>query len=357
MYGLYLHVPFCRRKCLYCDFVSQPSLELLPAYVGAVLLHLRRHAGKPLSTVFAGGGTPTLLPPESIRETFSAIRGLFDCRSLGEVTVEANPESLAEGALAALRSSGVNRLSIGAQSLCDRELAALGRVHTAEEFLSAFRRARASGFGNINIDLIYGLPSQTLEQWKKNLERAVALGSEHLSLYPLSIEPDTPFHDRGVAVSGDDQAEMYEWSAAFLSSAGYEHYEISNWARPGFACRHNLTYWQNREYIGVGPAAASYLDGRRSKNVPDVAEYIRRVKAGEDPADEKEEIDEAKRLSEEIILKLRCSEGIGLERIRSRYPAAVKELLQKELLEPCGQNVRLTRKGMLLANQVFQEFV
>lgn len=358
MFGLYVHIPFCRRKCRYCDFVSQASREPAGRYLDALRTHMRRYSGTGLSTVFVGGGTPTVLGADDLGELLRDIRKTFDCRALTEITVEANPESLTDEVCGSLVRNGANRLSIGCQSFSDAELESLGRVHTVSDFSRAYSAARRSGMRNINIDLMYGLPSQSLEDWKVNLDRALSCGSEHLSLYPLTVEPGTPFFEQGVRVSEDLQAEMYEYSMDALESAGYGHYEISNWAKPGFEARHNLTYWQNREYIGIGAAAASYYGGVRSKNIENIEGYIAAVNSGKDTACESERIDDAKRLSEEMILKLRCRAGI--ERagaVNDAYGKTIDDLVGRRLLEQSGRTVRLTRKGLLLANQVMKEFV
>jgi oxygen-independent coproporphyrinogen III oxidase len=358
MYGLYLHIPFCRKKCKYCDFVSVPyEKELADSYTGALINEMKRYEGISLATVYMGGGTPTVLSTENLSDIFNNIYGTFDC-NLSEITVEANPESLNEEKLLALRSLGINRLSVGVQSMCVKELESLGRVHSPKDFWNSLDTARGLGFENINIDLIYGLPNQALVDWQNNLKSALCSRCEHISIYPLTVEPDTEFHRMGMTTDENSQAEMYDWSLDFLENAGYEHYEISNWALPGLRSSHNMIYWQNSEYIGIGAAAASYLNGKRWKNICNISAYVQKIGARENPVDEIETIDSDKKLSEEIILKLRCMPGMCITReITQKYGHTIEQLVNKELLEICGKNIRLTRRGLLLANIVMKEFV
>jgi oxygen-independent coproporphyrinogen-3 oxidase len=359
MYGLYVHIPFCRRKCNYCDFASQAMPEDFHAsYLAAMAREMQTYAGQPLATVFVGGGTPSLLAAPQIDELFRQIRHTFNCTRLGEVTFEANPESLDDEKLRVLKKVGVNRLSIGAQSFNDGDLVVLGRVHTADDFARAYAAARRFGFANINIDLIYGLPGQDTAAWRPTLEKAVAFGPQHLSLYPLAIEPGTAFERSRVRIDEDRQAELYEWSIDFLAGEGFEQYEISNWARSGYVCRHNCMYWQNGEYIGVGAAASSHMGCRRWKNIADPRGYVSAVNDGQPIVAEEETLDDGQCMAEDMILKLRCRSGIALSPvIDERYGQSIERLMQEKLLERVGENIRLTRRGMLLANQVLQEFV
>ncbi|MFH1369292.1 MAG: radical SAM family heme chaperone HemW [Elusimicrobiota bacterium] len=359
MIGLYIHIPFCKKKCRYCDFVSFPGKhDLIPAYLEALYTELKRYSGQSLVSIYAGGGTPTLLSPGQVRELFGAIRNSFNCIHLSEITFEANPESLSEEKLGALKVEGVNRLSIGAQSFCERNLSYLGRIHTEDAVKKAVAAARKHHFSNIGLDLIYGVPGQTLPEWQADLKKAVSLKPEHISAYPLTIEPDTPLHSEGTEVDEDFQAELYEWTMDYLFSEGYQHYEISNWSLPGFKCRHNMIYWDNQEYMGVGAAAASYFKGVRRKNCGTIEEYISRAAAGKDISEESETIDPVTKISEEIILKLRCAGGVEVsEYIASRYGETINKFLEQKLLERRDKSVRLTKRGFILANQVMREFV
>lgn len=358
MYGLYIHIPFCRKKCKYCDFVSVPyDRGLADNYILALVEEMKRYRGVSLATVFVGGGTPTTLTAENLTDLVNGIYDNFDCH-FSEITFEANPESLSEEKLLVLNQLGVNRLSIGVQSFANDELETLGRVHSVKDFWTTLDNARRIGFKNINIDLIYGLAGQTMGQWQNNLKSALCARTEHVSIYPLTVEPGTDFYRAQVTTREDLQADMYDWSLDFMESAGYEHYEISNWALPGYRSSHNMIYWQNGEYIGLGAAAASYLNGKRWKNTPGAKDYARKIIAGENPVEEIETIDASKKLSEEIILKLRCRAGMCITKeLTEKYGAAISELVEKQLLEICGRNIRLTRRGLLLANLVMKEFV
>jgi len=267
--SLYVHIPFCELKCSYCDFNSYAGLEeLMAPYVEALAVEARlwsRLLGRPpVGTLFLGGGTPSLLPLPMLGRLLEALRDAFPFRPDCETTLEANPGTVDAEYLRGLVALGVDRLSLGVQSFHDDELRALDRLHSASEAEEAYRQARRAGFRSVNLDLIYGLPGQPLERWQATLERAIALGPDHLSLYALTVEEGTKLaHDvaRGVAPAPDPdvQADMYEWSSERLAAAGYEHYEISNWARPGHRCRHNLAYWQCRPYLGLGAGAHSCL--------------------------------------------------------------------------------------------------
>jgi oxygen-independent coproporphyrinogen-3 oxidase len=359
LYGLYIHVPFCRQKCHYCDFVSQPAPpETIVAYLKAVAAEMQSYRGLPVDTVYIGGGTPSLLSPAQVKDLFTVIYHTVDCSRLSEVTMEVNPESVDEEKLRAFLAAGGNRISFGAQSFSDSRLAALGRIHSAAVFENAFHTARQVNLKNCNIDLMYGLVGQDTEEWKQTLARAVVFHPEHLSLYPLTIEPGTVFAQRGMRVSEDMQADMYEWSLAYLEAQGYEHYEISNWALPGFSSKHNLIYWQNKEYLGLGAAAASYVERKRWKNCSNIEEYIRRVSDNGTSIAEEENIDEDRWLAEEMIMKLRCAAGVVLTPLlQQRYGDTIERLIGTNLLERKGQNICLTTRGLLLANQALREFV
>ena len=359
MLGLYIHIPFCRKKCNYCDFVSAPGNgELITRYVEALCLEMKRYEHAKISTIYVGGGTPSILSKENMAALFNGIYKTLDCSEAREITVEGNPESLEFEKLVILKSLGVNRLSIGVQSFDDEELIRLGRVHTAGDFVNAYGNARILGFKNLGLDLIYGISGQSFWQWKKNLIRAVSFDSEHISLYPLTVEEGTPFYRDGITTDEDVQATFYEWSIDFLRRRGYEQYEISNWSKKGFRCTHNLNYWHNGEYIGIGVSAASYFGSRRYKNTSDIMSYIEKACSNGDLCEESEQIGRDKQLSEEIILNLRCAQGVkwSVEK-HNKYGSVVTDLMRQSLLEIDGQNIRLTRKGKLLANQVMMRFV
>lgn len=376
--SIYVHIPFCVRKCLYCDFASYPGKEpLFEPYVRALRSHIRRAAERfqdvRVPTVYFGGGTPNVLPPEMLASILNEIRRAFDVDVDAEVSIEANPgvvgyqSSVISETGCGLLPAGFNRLSLGVQSLNDDELRQLGRVHDAEEAVEAFHEARAAGFGNISVDLMYGIPGQTSTSWHQTLEGALDLGSEHVSLYSLTVEEGTPFHrmqcEGRLELPGSDiEAAMYEDAIRTLTSAGFVHYEISNFARPGFESRHNTRYWRNEPYFGFGAGAASYIEGTRSASVTDVEEYIRRVEAGESVTESEEHLAGREAMGETMFLGLRMLQGVDLR--DSRYAEAerifapeIEGLIERGLLERADGFLRLTHRGLFLANEVFAKFV
>ena len=379
--GLYVHIPFCRAKCAYCDFNSYAGMEhLFAAYTRALLLEAGIAASltsASAETLYVGGGTPTVLPAESLVQVITVCRGLFRLEPGAEVTVEANPGTVDEGYLRELVRAGVNRLSLGVQSFHDDELALLGRIHRAEEATQAVALARKAGFENVNVDLIYGIPGQSLARWRASLERALAMEPEHISLYCLTLEEGTPLFERiarGELPRPDDDlaADMYLLAEELLAGEGFRHYEISNWARPGFECRHNIRYWLNLPYIGLGAGAHSYHRGRRYHNVLHPAEYIRRMEKGKPEGEmppsvaEIEAISTETEMAETVILGLRLvEEGVTFERFAARfgrdlmevYGREIRELLALGLLEVYERGIRLTPKGRLLGNEAFERFV
>jgi len=371
--ALYIHFPFCRRRCSYCSFVSYQGRESdIPEYVKALKKELvLRAAGQRVSSIYFGGGTPSLLSPEQIHELLSVIPSHFTVDEASEVTLEANPGTVDEPYLADIMKLGINRLSLGVQSLDDGELALLGRIHTASEAGDAVRLARNAGFTNLSLDLIYGLPNQTLASWHRTLDELIGLSPEHISLYPLTLEADAPMRlaiQRAEVppIDPDLTADQYELAQDTLAAHGYHHYEISNWAKGGYECRHNLVYWHNLPYLGIGIAAHSYIHGHRLANTTDLDSYLNAFSSNLPPAWElDEEIGPELQLSETVILGLRLSEGVCLEGIRSRfgidllkhYSQQVDETAALGLLEYSGQRIRLTRRGRLLGNEVFWRFL
>ncbi len=372
--ALYLHFPFCKHKCYYCSFVSYAGREAeILGYVDAMIEELNQRAnGKCLSSVFFGGGTPSLILLDQLSRIMNAIRTLFDIdEKKTEVSLEANPGTIDEPYLAAIRQLGINRLSLGVQSLDDKTLMLLGRIHTADQARQAVRFARNSGFENLSLDLIYGIPGQSLTDWQNTLEEAIRLEPEHLSLYPLSLEDDVPLS--GVikngelpAIDQDCTAEQYEAAEDYLAAEGYCHYEISNWAREGAECRHNMIYWQCLPYTGIGVAAHSYVDSHRQANTHDLDEYIRTYQLRELYQPEMdEEIAPETQLAEATIMGLRLVKGIEFESmidrfgidVTDRYEREMDELIHWGLLESDGRNLRLTRRGRLLGNEVFWRFL
>jgi oxygen-independent coproporphyrinogen-3 oxidase len=376
--GLYLHIPFCRAKCAYCDFNSYAGMEGLQArYVQALCTEVSNRArelgSRSVDSIYIGGGTPTVLPASLLEEILSTCVRFFSLQSNAEISIEANPGTLDPQGLLTLRKAGVNRLSLGVQSLSDKELHMLGRIHDAAEALQAFRWARAGGMENINLDLIYGLPLQSLAAWKSTVEQAIELTPEHLSLYALSVEASTPLAaeitaGRLPAPDPDLAADMYAWSVARLEQAGYEHYELSNWAlrqgRSDTRCRHNLKYWQVRPYLGLGAGAHSQLGHERSSNVSHPLEYAHRIESGLAPTAERTVQSAPERMAETMILGLRLMDGVSFSDFRRQhnrelnqeYARELEELSQQGLLAIDAVGVRLTAKAWLLANRVFVNF-
>jgi oxygen-independent coproporphyrinogen-3 oxidase len=380
--GLYLHVPFCTAKCGYCDFNSYAGHDhLVPSYTATLLKDaaLWREAvgARQVATIFFGGGTPSLTPAADLSDLLDGLRGVFEVEPEAEISLEANPGSLSVEYLRALRSAGFNRLSIGVQSFDDEELISLYRIHSSADALTAFEAARTAGFDNVNLDLIYGLPEQVIDAWKRNLERALSLRAEHLSLYALTVEEGTPLardiaRGRTQAPDPDMQADHYEWTSDRLSRAGYEHYEISNWSRPGYRCRHNLLYWRHREYLGLGAGAHSFLNGVRFSTALLPNRYIELVDESAAAADGRmrhvvaaEDITSDLALADALILGLRLTEGVDADEFARRYgrtpDEAFGDVLQEfegiGLLERSATHVRLTARGRLLSNELFQRLL
>jgi len=373
--AVYIHIPFCVKKCNYCDFPSYPGAGYdVGAYLAALGLEmdLYRDAwlGKEVSTLFIGGGTPSILTEAQLESLFGLIHSRFTLEEDAEVTFEGNPGTLDAGKFGLLREGGVNRLSLGAQSLDDEMLKGLGRIHSSAEALRAFELARAAGFKNINLDLMHGLPGQSEGAWQDTLRRAVKLKPEHLSVYGLIIEAGTPFgqaFEEGYMELPEEEvrASMMQWGSEYLSSNGYTHYEISNYARPGRECRHNIVYWQNETYLGFGAGAASYSGGCRRTNTPDVIGYMAKIQRGMVPVAELEKPDLAQQMAETMFLGLRMLNGVERARFALRFGRELDEiygtqisfLVGRGLLENSSAAIWLTNRGVPLANEVFCEFL
>ena len=392
--SLYVHIPFCKTKCPYCDFNTYQGIEaLIQPYLEALALEIRLW-GESLdhpwvNTIFLGGGTPSYIPLDCTERLLAAIGSAFPVTHGAETTLEANPGDLSGPALEWLQAMGVNRLSIGVQSLDDSLLSMLGRRHSAREAVEAYRLARSAGFDRVNLDLMYGLPGQTFAQWQCTLDEVLDLRPPHLSLYCLTLEGGTPM-ERSVRQGGrlpepdpDLAADMYTVARDSLNREGYHHYEISNWALDGQECVHNMAYWLNRTYLGVGPGAHSCLEGRRFWDVDSPREYIQRVRrwsdvgagpstsldwdrmAREGPLGGFEPIGPGLEMSETMILGLRLLDGLKIEEFQHRfgqdplelYGPQIRDLEDEGLLESAGGVLRLTDKGCLLANQVFIRFL
>jgi oxygen-independent coproporphyrinogen III oxidase len=370
--GLYLHVPFCASICSYCNF-NRGLFEsgLKDRYVAALEAEIRAAGGGGAAdTIFFGGGTPSLLEPHEIDRLIGACRDAFDLADDVEVTLETNPETSSRERMEGFRAAGVNRISFGVQSFRDDELVRLGRIHSAGRAREAVAEARAAGFDNVSLDLMMWLPQQRQAHWRESVEGLIDVGPEHASLYLLEMYPNAPLKE-DMARAGwslapdDDAAEMYLWSMARLEEAGYTQYEISNVARPGRASRHNLKYWQDGEWLGLGCGAHSTRSGVRWKNVASTEDYVARVAAGRSPAGERRELSPGERLEEALFTGLRLVDGVDLGAVGRRFGVDVWErygeplqpFLDGGLLEHQGTRLRLTRNGMLLANEILSAFV
>lgn len=375
--SLYIHVPFCVRKCLYCDFTSYPysapgERDYLTGLEREMALWKQKTSGErwTLSTVFVGGGTPTCLSSGGLGEIITNTGSFFCLSPDMEFTVEANPGTVDRSVLEMLRRGGVNRLSLGAQACCLKTLRTLGRIHSHRQTVDAVRQAREAGFDNISLDLIFGVPGQTPAGWLGCLEQIIALQPEHISAYGLQLETGTPLCtmvDNGTMQPCDEdlQADMYYAAIDMLRSAGYRHYEISNFARPGRECRHNLVYWHNGAYLGLGPAAHSRLGMRRTANEKHLDSYRAALSGGLLPVVQSEELSERDDIFETVFLGLRLTAGLNLESFRARfgvsldrvYPGVAARLIGKGLLEMHADALRLTCRGLAVANMVMAEFV
>ncbi len=373
--ALYVHIPFCETKCTYCAFDSYPGLShLYRTYVDALRSEMAR-TGRELgrvraSSLYLGGGTPTTLSAGLLRQVLGACREYLGLSEGLEITSEANPGTVDAPYLSSLKQMGINRLSLGVQTFDDGLLRVLGRAHSAAVVQETYHLARQAGLTNINLDLIYGLPGQDLAGWKSDLSSAADLGPDHLSLYCLSLHQGTPLADsiaQGELPSPDPDlaAEMYEHAEKVLAGAGYVQYEISNWALPGCECRHNLTYWRNRPYLGFGAGAHSFSGGTRYYNVSSPETYVQRIARGETPVASAEQIDRATEIGETMIMGLRLCEGVAFQDFERRfglplaqvYGAQIRETIELGLLEENENGIRLTARGRLLGNEVFERFL
>jgi len=405
-YSVYIHIPFCRHRCAYCDFNTYAGQEArIPDYVEALRRELQNITAStdlrfPVDTVFFGGGTPSLLPTAAFDLILKSLSDCFDLTSDAEISIEANPGTLSAAYLKDLRTTGINRLSLGMQSALPQELAFLERQHQFEDVIKAVQWARQAGFNNLNLDLIFGLPEQPIEAWEASLNQALSLDSEHFSLYALTIEHGTPlghWSERGLIPIPDPDlvAEMYELACEKLFAAGYLQYEISNWAKwdaegkmvnsvselgienPKFSCRHNLQYWRNQPYFGFGAGAHGFVQGVRTSNVLAPGSYIKRLVQSSGQLEfprttatvSLRYIDLTTEMDETMMMGLRLTrEGVSKTAFQTRfdqdlgtiYSVQIEKFIDWGLLEwagPENNNLRLTRRGYLLGNQVFSEFV
>jgi oxygen-independent coproporphyrinogen-3 oxidase len=356
---LYIHIPFCRVKCRFCAFAAYPGrLADVPRYLEALRKDIASLTPVRLDTLYFGGGTPTLLSPADWRLLIKSIRDVFPIAEGPEVSVECNPDDASPELLSVLRDLGVNRLSVGLQSTQDHHLRTLGRLHDYARFERAWTDARAAGFTNLNIDLMYGLPGQTMDEWKETLDRALALGSEHLSAYALTVEEKTAFRFRNVEPDDDLQADMYETLSDRMEGAGFLHYEISNFAKPGFECRHNLKYWRNENCLGAGVSAAWFWDGVRRKNTENLTDYMEALEKNISPVLETVKLSEPEQVGESVMLGLRTRDGARLTgRAEAIYGDVLRRHAAQGLLKMTPDRVFPTRRGWLLSNRVFVDLL
>lgn len=372
--GLYLHIPFCVQKCRYCDFHSaKVDKGARTAYVRALCKHLAALAPSAedmtVDTVYFGGGTPTLLETDDFKAILDTVRGHFALEGDAEITAECNPVTNADGMMEGLREAGVNRLSIGLQSAVEGELKLLGRPHGFAEFLSTYEAARRGGFDNISVDLMFGIPDQTVESFSKTLDTVIGLSPAHISAYGLRIEEGTPFYGMRKSLALPDEeaeSEMAELAADRLRNAGYEHYEISNYARAGKRSRHNMRYWLGADYLGFGPAAHSYFRGVRFEAAPDTAAYIDAVERGDFDALRQNavRIEGKEQMDEYVMLRMRLFDGIELADFERRFGTSFEaqygstEMLQRGgFLIKNGGSLAFTEQGMRVSNAVLSDWL
>jgi len=375
---LYIHIPFCVKKCAYCDFLSSPQDgKTIQSYVDAMVKEIHAHKDKKVeykvSTIFMGGGTPSILKEKQIQQIFETLNDVFHIANNAEITIEANPGSVTKEKLEVYRECGINRISFGLQSTNNEELKLLGRIHTYEEFLESFSLARMCGFDNINVDLISAIPKQTLASWETTLQNVIHLEPEHISAYSLIVEERTPFanmYGEGCPKENDlpgedEERAIYYRTEELLQEAGYHRYEISNYAKEGKECRHNLGYWERKDYLGIGLGASSLINNVRYKNIDDLSVYMKQSNNLEAIQENIEILSTKEQMEEFMFLGLRKMEGISEEEfensfgtsIESVYNVQIDKLLQEKLLERKSGRLRLSRRGIDVSNYVFAEFI
>lgn len=372
--GIYVHIPFCRSKCQYCDFYSiggSRDKDLMDLYLHALPAHIKEFGARAteysVDTVYFGGGTPSYFGADRLVRVFNELQRRFDVDTDAEITFEANPDSASTATLQKLHSEGFNRISLGVQNDNDEVLKKLGRPHTYEQAMSAVRNARKAGFDNISLDLIYGLPGQTFEDWRITLDHVLELEPEHLSCYGLKVEPNTPlweYKDCCNLPDDDDQADMYLYACDHLGELGFRQYEISNFARPGFESRHNLKYWLGGEYLGFGPSAASDFAGKRFTAKANITDYIEGVMKGGTILSECEDIPSRERAGEYLMLRLRTTQGVDADEYTRRFLLPFRpigQLLERfremGFVKQDDTRYYLTPKGMLISNKILAELM
>lgn len=378
--GIYIHIPFCARKCDYCDFLSAPSdYKTMESYAKALMKEIKLNKDKMaeylVDTVFIGGGTPSILEEKLMADVIETLKNNCNLDKNYEMTIECNPGTVTEKKLKTYKKAGINRISFGLQSADNGELADIGRIHTYEDFLDSYALARKCGFENINIDLMSALPGQSVESYRNTLEKIIALEPEHISAYSLIIEDGTKMKDRvenalalgkNILPDEDEERNMYYLTEELLHEAGYKRYEISNYSKHGYECRHNIGYWKRKEYLGFGIGAASLYKEERYNNVSDLKVYIESVSEGN--LDIKENIQypsKQEQMEEHMFLGLRMMEGVSVKKFNENFGMAFDDiygevttkLLGQGLLERGNEHIRLTKKGIDVSNYVMSEFL
>jgi oxygen-independent coproporphyrinogen III oxidase len=374
--GLYIHIPYCLHKCGYCDFNSHNiNTEEMESYVAALLKEMHNYAQglagkKEIVTIFLGGGTPTTLPIQLLEDILKNIRSHFNVSADCEITFEANPATVSLEPLQRMRSTGYNRISIGVQSFHAHELTLLDRIHSVDEIHLTVEKAKQAGFDNFSLDLMFALPGQTMPQWEDNISQALEKNPQHLSTYNLTIEPETAFHklhSRGrlVMLPDDYQLEFYKKTIQTLTDAGYRHYEISNFCKPGKESRHNLIYWNNGATLGLGAGASSFLKGSRFKNCNLPSRYIREIENNGTAVEFSENLEPRQAMGETLMLGLRMLQGMAIQPFEERFQTSfdkvygdvVSPLLQKNLITMDKNRIALSPQGLFLADSVILEFM
>ncbi|EGT5419985.1 radical SAM family heme chaperone HemW [Clostridioides difficile] len=390
MLGLYVHIPFCVKKCKYCDFNSyKMDIDSKKRYIEDLKIEMKLYSNKlykdnkyknkeccslnkndKITSIFVGGGTPSILTSDEIREVFISIKEMFDIDENAEITIECNPGTLTLEKLKTMKEIGINRLSIGLQAIQEKHLNFIGRIHTYEEFEKNYKDALSVGFKNINIDLMYSLPNQTLCDWKETLEKVVHLNPTHISAYSLILEEGTELYNmyesnKFELIDENVDIEMYEYTINYLKSKGYNQYEISNYSKEGYNCEHNILYWECEYYIGIGAGASGYINENRYNNVESLEDYHLSLVKREKPIQENEILSEKDMIEEKIFMGLRMNKGIKFEDFkkkfgidfRDKYNKQIEMLLARKLINQNFEGIQLTQKGREISNSVFIEFM
>ena len=375
MLGLYIHIPFCVSKCNYCDFNSfKLNKELKYRYIKdlkkEMILYKEEFRDKEITSIFLGGGTPSILESEEIREIFFNIKSNFNIKKDAEITIECNPGTLSKEKLITMKELGINRLSIGLQATQNYHLKSIGRIHTYEEFVKNYKEALDIGFKDINIDLMYALPNQNFDEWKESLEKIVKLNPSHISAYSLILEEGTKLYymyekNEFEMIDEDTDIKMYNYTINYLKDNGYNQYEISNYAKNGFECKHNILYWKCNHYIGLGPGASGYIDDYRYNNLESLNDYHEKLLNNEKPIDFIDKLSIEDKIQEKIFMGLRMNEGIKFDEFKNEFNLDFKERF-KDILKRLSNNklivedefgIKFTQEGREISNSIFVEFM